>query len=89
MIESEKGRIVGDLALPDFAAETGGTAASALAEKSGVADAATHGMAETGGDALNAGGANAPVQFAAETSGAPAPAAPSTNNSLADAPLPS
>lgn len=41
VIESEKGRIVGDLALPDFAAETGGTAASALAEKSGVADAAT------------------------------------------------
>lgn len=89
VIESEKGRIVGDLALPDFAAETGGTAASALAEKSRVADAATYSMAETGGDALNAGArANAPVQFAAETSGAPAPTAPSTNNSLADAPLP-
>ena len=41
VIESEKGRIVGDLALPDFAAETDEAAASALAEKHGVADAAT------------------------------------------------
>lgn len=41
VIESEKGRIVGDLALPDFAAETGGTAASALAEKSGTPGTST------------------------------------------------
>ena len=53
VIEPEKGRIVGDLALPDFVAKKSRTAASALTEKSE----------------------------------APAPAAPSTNNSLADAPL--
>lgn len=41
VIESEKGRIVGDLALPDFAAETDDVAASTVAEKSGTAGTST------------------------------------------------
>lgn len=41
VIESEKGRIVGDLAPPDFAAETNEAAASTVAEKSGTAGTST------------------------------------------------
>lgn len=41
VIESEKGRIVGYLALPDFAAETNEAAASTVAEKSGTPGTST------------------------------------------------
>ena len=41
VIESEKGRIVGDLALPDFVAEADDVAASTVAEKSGTAGTST------------------------------------------------
>lgn len=41
VIESEKGRIVGDLALPDFAAETNEAASSTVAEKSGTPGTST------------------------------------------------
>lgn len=41
VVESEKGRIVGDLAPPDFAAETNEAAASTVAEKSGTPGTST------------------------------------------------